>query len=231
MSSEGRARLGWGPSVVTAVLWLVCSATFGYLTWRDRLPRQILAHAVAEGMPAGVWNLPGPWVALVAVVSTVAVFLVHLLLADLVGRGSSGPRITLFFALWFAAVATAVLASAPFALSAIVTEFPPARAAFILDPAGSVMLQSGYWGLLWGWIPALLASRRPAVTVPAGGYAVTRIAWNAMPTDGELVAYTLYGALYPGLERGSWPATLDIIAGGDVSVTAWSVRDGGTHTD
>lgn len=417
MSSWGRVRRGWVPSAVAAALWLVCSATFGYLAWRERIPRQILAHAVAEGMPSGVWNLTGPWVALVTVVSTVTVFVVHLLLANLVGRGASGPRSTLFLALWFVTIATGVLATAPFALSAIVTGFPPARAAFILDPAGSVMLQSGYWGLLWGWIPALLGSRRPAqgwlaawsagegtsdsapdgtpgstaapadaptaapipaavarpqlllagvvvlaltlsavtvgvgsraarlesaaasavadghtlgalpdpdvvatppatvapgadpgaidpawctreqaailrgsqdaatghrvltleamnytdapcllegypdiafadangseldvtvnhggsfmaedpgpapVTVPAGGFAVARIGWDAMPTAGELTAYTLYGALYPGLERGPWPVTLDIIAGGEVTVTAWSVRDDGTHTE
>ncbi|MGY4857566.1 DUF4232 domain-containing protein [Cryobacterium sp. AP23] len=402
MSSWGRVRLGWGPSVVAAALWLGCSAVFGFVSWRERLPRQILSHVVSEGMPSGVWNLTWPWIVVVPVVSTVVVFLVHLFLAGLVGGAGSGARSTRFLALWFVAVATGVLATAPFALSAIVTGFPPSRAAFILDPAGSVMLQSGYWGLLWGWIPALLGSRRPArgwlaahasaagednaaaadppaaaaqhtaasgrphlvlagiavlalclsagtvgagnraarvaaaessavgeghtlgavpdpdvvatppaevapgadlddidpswctpeqatpllgdpdaatghrvlsievmnfsdtpcvldgypdlafadadgsaidvtithggsfmaedpgampITVPAGGYGVTRIGWNAMATDGELATYTLYSALYPGLKRGSWPITLDIVAGGEVFVTAWSVSE------
>ena len=379
MSSWGRVRLGWGPSLVTTVLWLGSSGAFAYLAWQERIPRQILAHVLPESMPSSLVYLTFPWIVLVPLLSTVGVFLVHLLLAGLVGTDASGPRFTRFLALWFVAVVTGVLATAPFALSAVITAFPPSRAAFILDPAGSLILHSGYWGLLLGWIPALLgvrrrakaeavtaASRRPLavlagvvvlmlglstltlgagaraarvasaeasavaegetlgavpdpdvestppptiapgadlddvdptwctpeqatpllgdpdaatghrvltievmnfsdtpcvldgypdlafadadgsaidvtvthggsfmaedpgampITVPAQGYGVTHIGWNAMATDGELATYTLYSALYPGLERGSWPITLDIVAGGEVFVTAWAVSD------
>lgn len=396
MSSWGRVRLGWGPSLVAAVLWLGSSGLFASLAWQDRWPRQVLAHVLPEGMPSSLIHLTFPWIVLVPLLSTAAVFLVHLLLAGLVGADASGPRLTRFLALWFVAVATGVLATAPFALSAVVTAFPPSRAAFILDPVGSQILQSGYWGLVCGWIPALLGSRRVArgwldahgaaapsatsvagqarpaasrrpvlvlagvivltlglstlalgagaraarvasaeasavaegqtlgavpdpdvqatpppsvapgadtdnidpawctpdqatpllgevdaatghrvltiqvmnftdapcvlngypdlafadadgsaidvtvthggsfmaedpgampVTIPALGYGVTRIGWTAMATDGELATYTLYSALYPGLERGSWPITLDIVAGGEVFVTAWAVSD------
>ncbi|WEO76250.1 DUF4232 domain-containing protein [Cryobacterium sp. SO2] len=384
MSSWGRVRLGWGPSLAAAVLWLGSSGVFAYLAWQERIPRQVLAHVVPEGMPSSLMYLTFPWIVLVPLLSTATVFVVHLLLAGLVGTDASGPRSTRFLALWFVAVLTGVLAILPFAVSAIITEFPPSRAAFILDPAGSLILHSGYWGLICGWIPALLASRsrarvavpaaeatpaasrRPAlllagvvvlalglsglsvgagaraarvasaeasavaegqtlgdapdpdvestppptvapgadlddidptwctpeqatpllgdpdaatghrvlsievmnfsdtpcvldgypdlafadadgsaidvtithggsfmaedpgampITVPAHGYGVTRIGWNAMATDGELATYTLYSALYPGLERGSWPITLDIVAGGEVFVTAWSVSE------
>ncbi|WP_104167218.1 DUF4232 domain-containing protein [Cryobacterium sp. N22] len=378
MSSWGRVRLGWGPSLVVALLWLGSSGAFAYLAGQERIPRQVLAHVLPESMPSSLVYLTFPWIVVVPLLSTVAVFLVHLLLAGLVDRDASGPRPTRFLALWFVAVVTGVLATAPFALSAIITAFPPSRAAFILDPAGSLILQSGYWGLLLGWIPALLGVRRAApesvavasrrrlpvlagvvvlalglstltlgagaraarvasaeasavaegetlgavpdpdvestppptiapdadpddidptwctpeqatpllgetdaatghrvltievmnfsdtpcvldgypdlafadadgsaidvtvthggsfmaedpgampITVPAQGYGVTRIGWNAMATDGELATYTLYSALYPGLERGSWPITLDIVAGGEVFVTAWAVSD------
>lgn len=378
MTSWGRVRLGWGPSLVAAVLWLASSGAFAYLAWQERIPRQFLAHVLPESMPSSLLYLTFPWIVLVPLLSTVGVFVVHLLLAGLVSADASGPRFTRFLALWFVVVVTGVLATVPFALSAIITAFPPSRAAFILDPAGSLILQSGYWGLICGWIPALLgarraaieptpaASRRPLVvlagvvvlalglstltlgagaraarvasaeasavaegqtlgavpdpdvestppptiapgadpddidpswctpeqatpllgetdaatghrvltievmnfsdtpcvldgypdlafadadgsaidvtvshggsfmaedpgakpiTVPAQGYGVARIGWNAMATDGELATYTLYSALYPGLERGSWPITLDIVAGGEVFVTAWSVSD------
>lgn len=378
MSSWGRVRLGWGPSLVVALLWLGSSGAFAFLAGQERIPRQILAHVLPESMPSSLVYLTFPWVVLVPLLSTVTVFFVHLLFAGLVDTDASGPRSTRFLALWFVAVVTGVLATAPYALSAIITAFPPSRAAFILDPAGSLILQSGYWGLLLGWIPALLGVRRAApeavavasrrrlpvlagvvvlalclstltlgagaraarvasaeasavaegetlgavpdpdvestppptiapdadpddidpswctpeqatpllgdpdaatghrvltievmnfsdtpcvlngypdlafadadgsaidvtvthggsfmaedpgampITVPAQGYGVTRIGWNAMATDGELATYTLYSALYPGLERGSWPITLDIVAGGEVFVTAWAVSD------
>ena len=378
MSSWGRVRLGWGPSLVVALLWLGSSGAFAFLAGQERIPRQILAHVLPESMPSSLVYLTFPWVVLVPLLSTATVFFVHLLFAGLVDTDASGPRSTRFLALWFVAVVTGVLATAPFALSAIITAFPPSRAAFILDPAGGLILQSGYWGLLLGWIPALLAVRPAApeavavasrrrlpvlagvvvlalflstltlgagaraarvasaeasavaegetlgavpdpdvestppptiapdadpddidpswctpeqatpllgdpdaatghrvltievmnfsdtpcvlngypdlafadadgsaidvtvthggsfmaedpgampITVPAQGYGVTRIGWNAMATDGELATYTLYSALYPGLERGSWPITLDIVAGGEVFVTAWAVSD------
>ena len=378
MSSWRRVRLGWGPSLVVALLWLGSSGAFAFLAGQERIPRQILAHVLPESMPSSLVYLTFPWVVLVPLLSTATVFFVHLLFAGLVDTDASGPRSTRFLALWFVAVVAGVLATAPFALSAIITAFPPSRAAFILDPAGSLILQSGYWGLLLGWIPALLAVRPAApeavavasrrrlpvlagvvvlalflstltlgagaraarvasaeasavaegetlgavpdpdvestppptiapdadpddidpswctpeqatpllgdpdaatghrvltievmnfsdtpcvlngypdlafadadgsaidvtvthggsfmaedpgampITVPAQGYGVTRIGWNAMATDGELATYTLYSALYPGLERGSWPITLDIVAGGEVFVTAWAVSD------
>ena len=378
MSSWGRVRLGWGPSLVVALLWLGSSGAFAFLAGQERIPRQILAHVLPESMPSSLVYLTFPWIVVVPLLSTVTVFFVHLLFAGLVDTDASGPRSTRFLALWFVAVVAGVLATAPFALSAIITAFPPSRAAFILDPAGSLILQSGYWGLLLGWIPALLAVRPAApeavavasrrrlpvlagvvvlalflstltlgagaraarvasaeasavaegetlgavpdpdvestppptiapdadpddidpswctpeqatpllgetdaatghrvltievmnfsdtpcvldgypdlafadadgsaidvtvthggsfmaedpgampITVPAQGYGVTRIGWNAMATDGELATYTLYSALYPGLERGSWPITLDIVAGGEVFVTAWAVSD------
>ena len=378
MSSWGRVRLGWGPSLVVALLWLGSSGAFAFLAGQERIPRQILAHVLPESMPSSLVYLTFPWIVLVPLLSTVTVFFVHLLFAGLVDTDASGPRSTRFLALWFVAVVAGVLATAPFALSAIITAFPPSRAAFILDPAGSLILQSGYWGLLLGWIPALLAVRPAApeavavasrrrlpvlagvvvlalflstltlgagaraarvasaeasavaegetlgavpdpdvestppptiapdadpddidpswctpeqatpllgetdaatghrvltievmnfsdtpcvlngypdlafadadgsaidvtvthggsfmaedpgampITVPAQGYGVTRIGWTAMATDGELATYTLYSALYPGLERGSWPITLDIVAGGEVFVTAWAVSD------
>lgn len=384
MSSWGRVRLGWGPSLVTAVLWLGSAGAFAYLAWQERIPRQILAHVLPESIPSNLVYLPFPWIVLVPVLSTATVFVVHLLLAGLVNTDVSGPRLTRFLALWFVTVVTGVLATAPFALSAVITAFPPSRAAFILDAAGSVILQSGYWGLLLGWIPALLGVRRAAsargatasrrvalvlagavvlalglstvtlgagaraarvasaessftsegealgaapdpdvestpppsvapgadlddidpawctpeqatpllgdpdaatghrvlsievmnfsdtpcvldgypdlafadadgsaidvtvthggsfmaedpgampITVPAQGYGVSHIGWNAMATDGELATYTLYSALYPGLERGSWPIRLDIVAGGEVFVTAWAVSDAYPGTD
>ena len=390
MSWFGRIRLPWTAALIAALSWLLCAGAFAALAWTERYPRQFLAHFVSEPIPSGVWNLPWPWSLLVPFASTLVVFLVYLLLAGPLATGPAGSRGARFLALWFVAVAAGFLASLPFALTAVITEFPPSRAAFLLDPAGDWMLRSGYWGILWGWIPALAATfqlraragvpaaapaeprtghpRRtrlvlaaivvvalvasgvtvgvggrvarleaaalsaideghtigafpdpdaevippedtaPAgdidptwcspdeavlllggkdaatghrvltiwasnftdapcvldgypdlafadengselevsvtpggsfltedagaspIIVPAGGYAVTRLGWDAMATAGELVVYELHAALYPGLTRGSWPITLDIVAGGEVAVTAWTLDAAGPGT-
>lgn len=65
------------------------------------------------------------------------------------------------------------------------------------------------------------------ITLEPGGYAKASIGWNAMATSGELATYFLFAAMYPGLERGSWPVELDIVAGGEVQVTAWQLSDAG----
>lgn len=61
------------------------------------------------------------------------------------------------------------------------------------------------------------------ITVPAQGSAITFITWDANSTNGALVSRKLYAAVTPGMERGSWPVTLDITSGSSVEVTAWSL--------
>jgi hypothetical protein len=59
------------------------------------------------------------------------------------------------------------------------------------------------------------------IEVPAGGYAIAHLGWDANSTAGELVARTLFAAPVAGDTRGSWPVELDIVEGSTVSITAW----------
>ncbi|MCU1330523.1 MAG: hypothetical protein JWN34_5893 [Bryobacterales bacterium] len=388
----GSTRFVWLPSLVAATLWIVCAGTYGFLSWYGFVPHQFLAHFLPETIPSGVWQWTWPWPFLVPLASALVVFFGYLLLAGLAGGPAESKRAR-FFGLWFVAVAAGFLASASWAISAIVTDYPPQRAAFVLDPAGDLILLSGYWGIVWGWLPALAGSRglrsvdaadreeavemgraRPSarrsrrttmilaalvvvamsaagvsvgfgsraarlhaaelaaidgghtvgafpdpdsqvtpppdivpaegeidpswcspdqamvllgdkdaatghraltirannfsdvpcvldgypdiafadangseigttvthggsfmtddagaspVIVQPGGYAKTTLGWSAMPTDGVLATYELHAAMYPGLQRGSWPITLDITAGGEVAITAWTLSDAG----
>lgn len=313
---------------------------------------------------------------LVPLASALALFVVHRALTAVLSTSAAGTsRLLRFAAFWLATVLSGFVASLPIAVALVVPGFPPARAASILDPIGDQLSVSAYWGLLYGWLPALvtvLASRsahgspgwsarariavaaavvvslvlpglafgygsraaqldaaaqaaiadghtigalpdpdmkvtpvpdtaedavepgrelvhpshgntphwragrgtghrvltisvmnfsaencvldgypdtafadengsllevtvthdesfmaRDAgaapVTIPPGGYAVTHLGWDAAPTAGENVVYRLYAAMYPGLQRGSWPITLDIVAGSEVAVTAWEL--------
>ena len=59
--------------------------------------------------------------------------------------------------------------------------------------------------------------------IPAGGYAIARLGWDANPTAGALVATTMYGAPFAGDARGSWPISSDIVEDSTVHVTAWEL--------
>jgi len=389
MTRPGHSPIFWFPALIAAAWWVVCAGAFGFLTWFSLAPTAFVEHLLPETIPRSVWFWPWPWIGLVPLASAAVVFVVYLVLARLIVDRTDGSRAARFLALWFVAVLTGFLATLPWAISAIVSAFPPSRAAFVLDPAGESLLLSGYWGIAWGWLPALLVLRRvrvPAVAlgqgtdavptlvaagpfrrhplavlsaaaavllvasglvagfgsraerldaatenaladghtlgavpdpdapvtppptvapgasaapdgwcttedtavllgdpdaatghrtvsiqamnfsdvpctlngypdlafadeagsalavtvvhggsfmttddgprpieVPAGGFAIARLGWDAMATADVPTTYTLYSALYPGLDRGSWPSTLDIVAGGTVSVTAWSL--------
>ncbi|MFD4960306.1 DUF4232 domain-containing protein [Microbacterium sp. NPDC058389] len=63
------------------------------------------------------------------------------------------------------------------------------------------------------------------IEVPAGGYALTYLGWDAASPHGALVTKTVYAAPTAGMERGSWglDVDLDIVEGSTVSVTAWEI--------
>jgi hypothetical protein len=62
------------------------------------------------------------------------------------------------------------------------------------------------------------------IEVPAGGYAITYLGWDAASPHGALVTKTVYAAPTAGMERGSWPLAfdLDIVEGSTVAVSAWA---------
>lgn len=168
MTRPGRTALSsasWLPALVAAALWVISAGAFAYLTWFSLAPTPFVAHAFPETIASGIWHWRLPWVLLAPLGSACVVFLAYSLLSGLLLDRPAGSRFAQFFALWFVAVLTGFLANIPWVVSAIVAAYPPSRAANILDPAGDWMLLSGYWGLIWGWIPALIASRRRAPSV------------------------------------------------------------------
>jgi hypothetical protein len=62
------------------------------------------------------------------------------------------------------------------------------------------------------------------IEVPAGGYAVSVLGWDAASPHGALVTKTVYAAPTAGMTRGSWPIDLDIVEGSTVAITAWAIE-------
>ncbi|MFE6994749.1 DUF4232 domain-containing protein [Microbacterium sp. NPDC057659] len=63
------------------------------------------------------------------------------------------------------------------------------------------------------------------IEIPAKGYASMSVSWNANSTNGALVARTMYAAILPGLDRGSWPVQLDIVPDTALEISAWHLID------
>ncbi|WP_314453087.1 DUF4232 domain-containing protein [uncultured Microbacterium sp.] len=61
------------------------------------------------------------------------------------------------------------------------------------------------------------------IEVPAGGYAVAILGWDAASPHGALVTNTVWAAQTAGMVRGSWPIELDIVEGSTVAITAWTI--------
>jgi hypothetical protein len=68
------------------------------------------------------------------------------------------------------------------------------------------------------------------IEVPAGGYAIAYVGWDANSTAGALVASTVLTAQVAGDVRSGSPVSLDIVEGSTVEVTAWQL-DGPGQTD
>jgi hypothetical protein len=69
------------------------------------------------------------------------------------------------------------------------------------------------------------------IEVPAGGYALSVLGWDAASPHGALVTKTVYAAPTAGMTRGSWPIDLDIVEGSTVAITAWAIDANAAPTE
>ncbi|MEP6480601.1 MAG: DUF4232 domain-containing protein [Rhodoglobus sp.] len=373
MTDTRRTDRPWIPAIVMGILWLASSGINALTTWFSVPLREVWPLLFPAAVPSIVWHWPAPWNVVPVVASALCVALVYLVAARVALRGSASRGIR-FAGIWFAGVVTSVIATVPWVVGLFIAHFPPGRLAMLTQDLGEWLQLAAWFGVIWGWLPALLIARRhseeqlprtsrtlvglaiaalllstiafaageraervnnahiqavdngqtvgavpdpsavvtpPAkiapgkhsidaswctpdetnllagsrdaatghrmltvrimnfsdhscvldgypdfafadasgseidvdlepggsfmthdggatpITIPAGGYAATALGWDANSTQGNLVTYAVWAAAYPGYPRGSWPITLDIIAGSTVKITAWQLSDSG----
>ncbi|WP_354496459.1 DUF4232 domain-containing protein [Mycetocola sp. 2940] len=144
------------PAVVAASLWLASGGL--ELLGRQTLPgpiRHVLALVAPETIPVLELTAPAPWAFIMITLSMLAIFTAYAALAALVRRQLPGNTATAFAAYWLCAVASGFLVLAiPVALelaNAVVQQQTPLR--FVAERVAG----AAQWGLIFGWIPALLA--------------------------------------------------------------------------
>lgn len=138
--------------------WLLSGALFAALSWFGVIPASLLRLVVPETVAASAWRAVMPWPLLIPVLSALTLLgLLLLLLRLVVPRPTAdrpGGRAALM-SVWLCVVLASFLTSALWSAGSILAQWPPPRAAMLFDAAGSALLSAGYWGILWGWVPAL----------------------------------------------------------------------------
>ena len=183
-------------SLLAAVLWLASALAYRGLSEINPGPHQFVQHLTPETLPLGVWQWAQPWIVLGPLLSMLVLAIAYALVGRVAfGAEARGAR---FVTLWFAAVVAGTAATVPWAIGITLATYPPARPAFLFNGIGDYLVQSAYWGLIWGWLPALAAVRG------------VRDAARSRRTTTALV-----GALVAATVLASAPAALAVPAGSD----------------
>jgi hypothetical protein len=147
------------PAVVAAAAWL--ASGWLELLGRQLLPgpvRHVLSLLTPETVPVLDLTAPAPWGPLLVVLSALAVGAAYAAFFSLVRgdhRGHRGRGSRDLAAFWFCAVAAASAVAAVPEVVVVVVALRERQAPF--DVAAEHLIGVAHWGLVWGWLPALLA--------------------------------------------------------------------------
>lgn len=165
VSADVRRRRPWLPSFAVGGLWLIVvllSAAVS-LTPFSRVQQAVLP----SGVTPYIWSWAMPWPVLSPIAGAVAVTVVHAVILR-----AARPRAP-FAATWLATVAAGAIAGMTVDVVLVFGSLVTDGWAMWGHDLGSRAAVGAYWGLLYGWIPALLARRlalseQPGVAAPRG---------------------------------------------------------------
>jgi hypothetical protein len=195
-------------TLVATLIWFASGAASGALSWSSVIPFST-AFALPETIAGYIWQSVTPWNIVLPALGTLAFAAAFALLQTALLRASRST----FFAVWFAAIGASLAVSVLFAIGQITVSWPPIRVATALQPITDALPTGGYWGLVWGWLPALIAVLM-ARRAKAPSTAPTRISDAAAPTPRRTPVALPLGA-----------ALLVIVAGVGIAASAPAADD------
>lgn len=143
----------WVSAGVAAILWVASGVA------HTAVIRIIgLSSSIGGVFPATqqhfVWSQPQPWPILAVLVGAIAVVGVHRSITGWIAV--PGRRRLVFIAVWFAAVAAGGLVGLASDIGTIIFSLPDTRLQTLLNGLGQYAGVGAYWGLIQGWIPAVV---------------------------------------------------------------------------
>jgi hypothetical protein len=139
-------------TVVASALWFASGAVYGLLVWFSVLP--VSPKIVfPETIAAYTWQSVAPWNVVLPALSVLAfagLFASIVLLLNRPGRAT-------FLPVWFAAIGASFLTALIVAIGQTAANWPPMRLAMAPQYIVEALPDAGYWGIVWGWIPAVVA--------------------------------------------------------------------------
>ena len=186
MGQHGKTTIATAWIVAGAgLLWLFSGALNGWmLAHQVRLPAQFTRMLFPETIAMRTWQSAQPWPILLTLFSVLALMAFTLLLlrgAGMRAGKQAGDQPIGFLAVWMSIV-LAGFATATFAsLGYVIASWPPARLAWLLDGVQPALLAAGYWGIIWGWLPALAGTLAMKSAKPLPGPKASLRQPDAMP--------------------------------------------------
>ncbi|QCQ17741.1 DUF4232 domain-containing protein [Microbacterium sp. RG1] len=155
-----RSRGIWLVAATAGLLWLLVVALAAGMSLT---PLQRVQQAALPTPSPYVWSWPTPWSLLSPLVAALAVAACVAAVLHVVRRRAS------FAATWLAVVAAGAITGMAIDVQLVFgTLFTHGWALWAVD-LGSRAAIGAYWGLLYGWLPALLASRLSRREAPGDG--------------------------------------------------------------
>lgn len=162
-------------AVVAGLGWLVSGALYGVLTWFGfGIPATVVRLVTPETVAGTAWHSVMPWPVVVPALSALVLMGLTAFLAQFVLPRSAPEAerpLPTFLAVWFCVVLASFATGVLWSGGTVLANWPPARLAMLFSDVESDLLSAGYWGIAWGWIPALaglLAARRQRTAHTAG---------------------------------------------------------------
>ncbi|RFA07515.1 hypothetical protein B7R21_15100 [Subtercola boreus] len=162
MTRDGKPLLA---GVVAAALWMLVNGLNIALTFKSTLPSSLADLVFPAAVRSVTWVSDPPWNVVTPIVSAVAVGALIVIASRLAagrfpGAESGSDRVTSRLSrtvtAWFTALLAAALVGFALALGQTLHDWPPSRVWNAFDGFPDAIRSGVLWGLVWGWIPAVL---------------------------------------------------------------------------
>ncbi|RFA13646.1 hypothetical protein B7R22_13420 [Subtercola boreus] len=154
--------------IVAAALWMLVNGLNIALTFNSTLPSSLADIVFPAAIRSVTWVSDPPWNVVTPIVSALAVGALIVIGSRLTagpGPGSeSGSdrgtrRVPRTLTSWFTALLAAGLVGFALALGQTFHDWPPSRVWNAFDGFPDAIRSGVLWGVVWGWIPAVLFAR------------------------------------------------------------------------